>query len=719
MFPASVTQADNDYGYLLVPVSFQWDDPAAAVDMKVDADDGLLGPLPIGFPFSFYGLWYEYLFVSPNGWLGFAKRDGATIPGCDKFGASWPDAMISVYGGDRAVLLEDGGRILYRTTGEPGQRKLIVTFLNVREQFDDPDSLATFQVILDELTGDIEMRWQTVPAAAQAAVGIEDETGAGSLQPAECPFGLEDASALRFYHPAGVYLRAQEAQAAAPPQEATTHTIEVRNRTGLVELFDLEYHNTDWTVEGPATVGPLAAGETREIEISVLVPEKTPYLAENSLRVEAIGRQNPVKVSDELWLKTICAFPWIEGRNLPWRLAQMVVVDSMDKTTSVIGGVTKDYPGGTTTHFLYQRWLGQESWLTEGDRLSNLLYAAAGARIDDTIFIPGGRTGDRITDNLYVYDIQTDIWTHETDTPVPVAEYGAAAIDEKLYRVGGLRPNGSALKSCLIYDPETGLWSDGPDLEPARSRLALVAVDGLLYAIGGLDSSGRGLSDVQILGPDDESWQDSKAADLPVAIWDAAAAAFGGLIYVAGGYQSKDGVALVSDQVWIYNSHSDRWHLGPPLPQPGYSGGLAGQSLTYLGGLAADGVTIAKQTYLMEGPWPLIDSVIPESFPYEPEGELTVNGRYFEPGVAFKILKDGQPIIPLLLSDGNTSSAMTGILGDTLPLGEYGILAINPDGQTATLDPAFSITEAEPDDDDDDQDAADDDDDSTSAGCGC
>ena len=63
---------------------------------------------------------------------------------------------------------------------------------------------------------------------------------------------------------------------------------------------------------------------------------------------------------------------------------------------------------------------------------------------------------------------------------------GAAAVDGKIYVIGGRDPTGKTVNTNSAYDPATNTWKDGlAPLPKARDHLAIGVLDGKIYVAGG------------------------------------------------------------------------------------------------------------------------------------------------------------------------------------------------------------------------------------------
>ena len=77
----------------------------------------------------------------------------------------------------------------------------------------------------------------------------------------------------------------------------------------------------------------------------------------------------------------------------------------------------------------------------------------------------------------------------------------AAALNGKLYVVGGVGTGSGLIDAVAVYDPKTNTWSEGAAIPTARALLALAAYDGRLWAIGGRGADKRPLASVEIYRP--------------------------------------------------------------------------------------------------------------------------------------------------------------------------------------------------------------------------
>jgi len=180
----------------------------------------------------------------------------------------------------------------------------------------------------------------------------------------------------------------------------------------------------------------------------------------------------------------------------------------------------------------------------------------AAVALNGRIYAIGGSQGFGSSLNtVEVYDPSSNSWRSSNDppgtagapAPMPTARYelAVAAVNGKIYGIGGHGGPNQELNTVEAYDPATNTWSTDVEvvspkgvvlhiplapMPTARSDLAAAAVNGKIYAIGGF---GGLLNTVEVYDPATNRW--TAAANLPTARYSLAAADANGLIYAVGG----------------------------------------------------------------------------------------------------------------------------------------------------------------------------------------
>ena len=161
--------------------------------------------------------------------------------------------------------------------------------------------------------------------------------------------------------------------------------------------------------------------------------------------------------------------------------------------------------------------------------------------------------------SLNIYDPDADRWS--AGPPMRAARAGcrAAALDGKLYVIGGSEQDRGFLDRVEIYDPAANAWQAGPPIPAGREAMGLATAEGKLYAIGGVRHSVRG--DVYIFDPGAGRW--TAGAPMPTPRRSFAIVADGPRLWCIGGVGARG----YSSQAEVYDTRANRWSAGPPHPQ--------------------------------------------------------------------------------------------------------------------------------------------------------
>jgi N-acetylneuraminic acid mutarotase len=157
-----------------------------------------------------------------------------------------------------------------------------------------------------------------------------------------------------------------------------------------------------------------------------------------------------------------------------------------------------------------------------------------------------------------------DNWSTKSPLDSPRSGLGAAALDGRIYVVGGTDISLQALSATDVYNPATNSWSSATPLPRATSAPGVVALDGRLYSIGGVVPVGLQSSvltgAVEVYDPTNNSW--TSRTPLPRPTQGLLVATVGGLIYALGGLSAGGN----ENSTWIYNPQNDTWRQGAEMP---------------------------------------------------------------------------------------------------------------------------------------------------------
>jgi len=172
-------------------------------------------------------------------------------------------------------------------------------------------------------------------------------------------------------------------------------------------------------------------------------------------------------------------------------------------------------------------------------------------------------------------------WTPATPHPLLIDNYAFAQDGEEFYVIAGYSA-GTIFRNVRRYNPTTNVWSGSGALAeiPFGSYGPASAFFGgkIYVAHGGLFTSDQG-DHFQIYDVATNLWSAGTPRPGGLQRRNAAAAAFNGKFYLAGGNGSESTLS-------VYDIASNSWSAGPGLPQAYENGGYAqiGQFLYLIGG---------------------------------------------------------------------------------------------------------------------------------------
>ncbi len=207
------------------------------------------------------------------------------------------------------------------------------------------------------------------------------------------------------------------------------------------------------------------------------------------------------------------------------------------------------------------------------------------AALDGKIYVVGGTAQGRWDSSLnYEYDPANDQWRERAPLPKGLSHVGLVGFNGKLYAFGGFTNivHVGAMDLAFEYDPAADTWRTIAPLSSPRASIGVAVVDEKIHIIGG-----RGLDKItvnihEVYDPATNTW--TKAAPLPLARDHLGIAVIGNNIHVVGG-RTADQTDNVSDHD-VYDPTTDQWSKAAPMPTARSSGAAAyyGGLLLYVGG---------------------------------------------------------------------------------------------------------------------------------------
>ena len=249
--------------------------------------------------------------------------------------------------------------------------------------------------------------------------------------------------------------------------------------------------------------------------------------------------------------------------------------------------------------------LGISSGPTYGEGWRPLTPIAGGPRQEHTIAALGGRVyviggiyadaaGELPTTNrVEVYDTRSDSWSDAAPMPIAMNHPNVAAVDGRLYVIGGLSGGTSwqALPNSYVYNPRANRWTQLPPMPDGTERgSAAVGVRGTkIYLAGGmrtLTPTPGGLQDTvsTVSSYDVVTGRWETLPSLPEGRDHVAGAIIGATFYVLGGRDR--GQVNVRDTVYAFDLQTRRWTERAPMPTPrgGIASAVVGTNIYTFGG---------------------------------------------------------------------------------------------------------------------------------------
>ncbi|HZA61097.1 MAG TPA: kelch repeat-containing protein [Actinomycetota bacterium] len=222
--------------------------------------------------------------------------------------------------------------------------------------------------------------------------------------------------------------------------------------------------------------------------------------------------------------------------------------------------------------------IGELGHWTRVANLPTRRYVLGAAAVNGRLYALGGLDEEDYRATVEAYDPATNTWTPGTPMPAPRAQFGIGVIDGVIYVVGGVtRGSGDSTVVATVeaYNPATRTWSTRAPMPAPRADMAVAVVDGILYAIGGwvVPPPGDGpcaytsVGTVEAYDPVTDTW--TARASMPTARALLGAGTVNGIVYALGGQvvgPTPDEGTLFLATVEAYDPATDTWTARAPMP---------------------------------------------------------------------------------------------------------------------------------------------------------
>ncbi len=216
------------------------------------------------------------------------------------------------------------------------------------------------------------------------------------------------------------------------------------------------------------------------------------------------------------------------------------------------------------------------------------------AVLANLLYVVGGCFNQSLQEHIhpfgFQYDPRTDKWMTIAPMLLERCRFFLAAVDGKLYAVGGLgeHDDQGEFVSCECYNPATDMWESIAPLPASRMQHAGAVWGNEIFITGGLSPSEFPYDTMMAYDVEHNTW--TSKADLLVPRVDHSMMAHRDNVYLAGGwYEDVTGNRVISDTVDCYNCQTDQWQVLTRIPTPRYHASMVviGDILYVVGGFGA------------------------------------------------------------------------------------------------------------------------------------
>jgi hypothetical protein len=218
------------------------------------------------------------------------------------------------------------------------------------------------------------------------------------------------------------------------------------------------------------------------------------------------------------------------------------------------------------------------------------------------VYVFGGFTAGRATNRVWRYAPQEKRWHAMASMPRTRGALAGDVIDGRFYAAGGassaLLQDPDVYAVLDVYDFRSDSWIKGPSMPTARHHLGAAAVDGRLYVVGGRASSrSQALDALEAFDPATNRWE--RLEPLPLGVGGLQAIGWKDQLIVLSGGDDGDG-RWVTPATWSYSPSTASWTrlADMHVPRHGFGAVVVAGRVYALGGspCARYGATAAVES---------------------------------------------------------------------------------------------------------------------------
>ena len=290
---------------------------------------------------------------------------------------------------------------------------------------------------------------------------------------------------------------------------------------------------------------------------------------------------------------------WSVKGTMPFLRSETTAVHVNDKIYVLTGHI----PGTQATMFAQEYDPATQEWRD----LPFMPYPAShggAAAVDGKIYHVGGFVANvhvGAHDRVYEFDTATENWRGVAALSAPRGSVGVVSLNGRIHAIGGRDPNIEVVDTHEIYDPATDSWTLGAPLPVARDHLGIAVFDGKIHVFGGrTGATSAPTTRHDVYDPATDSWSEAGSLNVPRSA-GASFAMNGKLFYAGGECKTPDAeIRQTFDDVEVYDPASDSWTELPLMAEGRHATGVVvtGGEALIIGGNAGCGGDMRRDTVL-------------------------------------------------------------------------------------------------------------------------
>ena len=213
-----------------------------------------------------------------------------------------------------------------------------------------------------------------------------------------------------------------------------------------------------------------------------------------------------------------------------------------------------------------------DSWTTVADFPLPVAGHQTVCSSDSTVLIFGGgqttAKGQVSVDNVWEYNIITDIWTQKEDMPIDAVEHTATVLpNNNVLIVGGYKePSGTDNPWSFVYNPAADTFSSPVNLLSTKDgHSAILLNNGNVMVVGGYNYTSGAITNVEIYNPIEDSWSVNGEISEGRSGGYAAIKNQEGDVFIIGGFNffTFDEFSTIDK----YDAQTETWSTLPNMPE--------------------------------------------------------------------------------------------------------------------------------------------------------